>query len=69
MGKCGFVQVGFTALRNPQTGEFLPAVPLYIQADSSAIDAERQIVEDIGGLLAKRMKSYREGCRKAGATL
>lgn len=28
-----YIQVGVTAMRDPATGEFLPAVPLYIKAD------------------------------------
>ena len=35
-----FIQIGYTALRNPATGEFLPAVPLYIKADNDAAEAE-----------------------------
>lgn len=27
-----FIQIGFTALRDPVTRDFLPAVPLYIKA-------------------------------------
>lgn len=64
-----YIQVGFTALRHPATGEFLPAVPLYIKADESAKAAEKQICEDIGALFAMRMKAYREGCREAGITV
>lgn len=61
-----FIQVGYTALRSPATGEFLPAVPLYIKAEDSAEAAEAGMLGDFGKLLAKRMKQYREGCRKAG---
>ena len=61
-----YIQIGYTALRHPGTGEFLPAVPLYIQADDSGRAAEEQVTEDIGALLAQRMKAYRDGCRKAG---
>lgn len=28
-----FIQIGQTAIRDPITGEFLPAVPLYIRAE------------------------------------
>ena len=31
-----YIQVGYTALRRPGTGEFLPAVKLYIEADDEA---------------------------------
>ena len=43
-----YIQVGVTALRNPATGEFLPAVPLYIKAEDSAEAAEEKLIEDIG---------------------
>ncbi len=31
------VQVGTAALRNPATGEFLPSVPVYIEATPTAV--------------------------------
>ena len=31
-----FIQIGVTALRDPATGDFLPAVPLYIKAEDGA---------------------------------
>lgn len=65
----GYIQVGFTALRDPVTHGFLPAVPLFIREDDSAAAAEQKVVEDIGALLARRMKAYREGCREAGVTV
>ena len=58
-----FIQVGFTALREPGTGEFLPAVPLYIKADDCAVEAEQQLVQDLGKLFAQRMRRYKEACR------
>ena len=64
-----YIQVGYTALRHPGTGEFMPAVPLFIQADDGAKAAEQRVTEDIGALLAQRMKAYKEGCRKAGVTV
>jgi len=64
-----YIQVGYTALRHPGTGEFMPAVPLFIQADDDAKDAEQRVIDDIGGLLARRMKAYKEGCREAGVTV
>lgn len=64
-----YIQVGYTALRRPGTGEFLPAVPLYIRADESAAAAEDRLAEDLGGLFAQRMKAYRDGCREAGAAI
>ena len=64
-----YIQVGYTALRRPGTGEFLPAVPLYIEADDSACAAEQKLIDDIGGLLALRFKAYKEGCQEAGVTV
>lgn len=32
----GFIQVGVTALRDPSTGDFLPAVPLFVRTDDAA---------------------------------
>ena len=37
-----YIQVGFTALRDPATGDFLPAVPLYIKAESGAMKRSRR---------------------------
>ena len=68
-GSKEYIQVGYTALRRPGTGEFLPAVPLYIEADGSACEAEQKLIDDIGGLLALRFKAYKEGCREAGVTV
>ena len=61
-----YIQVGVTALRDPATGEFLPAVPLYIKADDSAEAGEEKLIEDIGKLLAERMRRYKAACAKAG---
>lgn len=63
-----FIQVGVTALRDPVTGEMLPAVPLYIQAPET--DAEQKelepLADGIAHLLALRMKDYIEGCKAQG---
>lgn len=61
-----YIQVGVTALRDPATGEFLPAVPLYIKAEDGAEEAEEKLIEDLGKLFAQRIKAYKDGCRKAG---
>jgi len=65
----GYVQIGVTALRAPGTGEFLPAVPLYIRAE----DAEGPYVpKDDGGLmkeLSEKMKQYHEAALAAGEGL
>lgn len=61
-----FIQVGYAALRNPATGDFLPAVPLYIKTKDGGEAAEAGMLADFGKLMAKRIKAYRDGCRKAG---
>lgn len=64
-----YIQVGVTALRNPATGEFLPAVPLYIKAEDDAEEMEQKVIDDIGNLLAQRIKAYMDGCKKAGVAV
>ena len=61
-----YIQVGFTALREPGADEFLPAVPLYIKAEDGAEEAEQQLVQDLGKLLAERMRRYKAACEAAG---
>lgn len=53
-----FIQVGITALRDPKTGGFLPAVPLYIEAAGDAEPAEATMMRDISKVFAERMKKY-----------
>lgn len=66
MDKEEYIQVGVTAMREPTTGAFLPAVPLYIKAEDGAGKGEQDVIDGIGHLLALRMKDYMDGCRKAG---
>ncbi len=47
-----YIQVGVTAMRDSETGEFLPAVPLYIKAEDGAKEAEDALIRDIGKLFA-----------------
>lgn len=64
-----FIQVGVTALRDPATGDFLPAVPLYIKAEDGAEEAEEKLTQDIGKLLAERMRRYEAACQAAGVAV
>ena len=57
------IQVGYTAMREPGTGAFLPAVPLYIRDENGAGKAEEKAVEGIAHLLALRMKQYADAVR------
>lgn len=68
-GKDKYLQIGVTALRDPTTGDFLPAVPLYIKLEGTAGEAEQRLIDDIGNLLAKRIKRYMDGCKEAGAAV
>lgn len=61
-----YIQIGVTAMRDPATGEFLPAVPLYIKAEDGAEEAEKKLASDFGTLLAQRMRQYQAACRAAG---
>ena len=53
-----FIQVGFTALRDPATGGFLPAVPLYVRATQETTAAETEMLDDIATLFKDKMKQY-----------
>ena len=64
-----YIQVGLTALRDPATGEFLPAVPLYIKAEDGAEEAEEKLIEDIGKLMAERIRRYKAACKAANVSI
>lgn len=64
MPKQKFIQVGVTALRDPATGGFLPAVPLYIEATPEAEEAENAMISDIGKVFAEKMKQYMDGVKE-----
>lgn len=62
----GFVEVGSTAMRDPVTGDFLPAVPLYIRAEDR--EKCRTPVIDGGELmkaLAGKIGAYKKAKKKA----
>lgn len=61
-----FIQIGVTALRDERTGEFLPAVPLYIEADDTAAAQVESLQRDLGKLFADRMRRYIEECKAKG---
>ena len=64
-----YIQIGFTALRDPATGDFLPAVPLYIKAEDAAEGAEEELLKDFAALAAERIRRYRERCAAEGVTV
>lgn len=61
-----YIQIGVTAMRDPLTGGFLPSIPLYVKAEDIGTDAEERFVHETGVALARMMKQYMDGCRKAG---
>lgn len=64
-----FIQIGVTATRDPATGDFLPAVPLYIEATDAAQKSADGLIEDIQSLFAARYSAYRRGCEEAGVAV
>ena len=64
-----FIQIGVTALRDPATGDFLPAVPLFIKAEDGVQEAEQSLIDDLGKLFAERMRRYHERCAEEGVAV
>ena len=53
-----FVEIGITALRDRLTGEYLPAVPLYIEKTDATERSAAGLVEDIYPLLKIQFDIY-----------
>ena len=64
-----FIQVGVTAARDPMTGDYLPAVPLFIQATDAAAKSADDLIEDIQSLFAARYAAYRHATEAAGVAV
>ncbi len=64
-----FIQVGFTALRDPRTGTFLPAVPMYIKAEDAKNSGYENMESDISKTLTDWMGIYIKECRKVGVNV
>lgn len=64
-----YIQVGMTAMRDPKTHEFLPAVPLYVKVDDVGEEAEKPMREDFAKLMALKFKQYKAGCEAAGVSV
>lgn len=65
----GFVCIGLTALRDPKTGGYLPAVPMYIREADGAQAAHEALIQDVGRLFADRIKRYQDECAAAGVSV
>ena len=65
-----YIQIGVTALRDPVTGEIARSVPMYVRAKDVGVSTEAEaaepMAENIAPVFAAMMKTYVDGCRKAG---
>ena len=64
-----YIQIGVTALRDRATGNYLPAVPLYIKAEDGAEEGRQKLINDVGKLLAHRIKAYTDGCLESSVSV
>lgn len=64
-----FIQIGVTAARDPMTGDFLPAVPLYIEKTDAAQKSAETLIDDIQSLFAARFAAYMNGTEAAGVAV
>ena len=60
------IQIGSYAPRDPATGEFMPSVPLYIEATERARTSEEVLHREIAHIFAGKMRQYAEGCDMIG---
>lgn len=58
-----FIQIGVTALRSP-SGEFLPAVPLYVKAEKKKnkmlTSEEETLLKEVGNVYADLYRKRKE---------
>lgn len=57
MSENGFVQVGFTAMRDPMTGEFMEPVPLFIREEDRDVANEEKLINDLARTLAAQIRN------------
>lgn len=58
-----FIQVGQTALRDPLTGDFLPAVPMFVRKEDVTAAVQANDV-DIASAFAEKFGIYMKEARK-----
>ena len=63
-----YVEIGVTAMRDPMTGDFLPARPLYIKATEEEMHeetgmtyGEEHLLGEVARVFAGKMKKYVDG--------
>lgn len=61
-----YIQVGIIASRDPVTGEFLSAQPIYREMTPELKEDEETMIRDIGKLFAQKMKQYRDSQSQKG---
>lgn len=61
-----YIQIGITAARDPITGDFLPAVPLYIRAEDAAAAPPLDDIP-VAEVFAAKFRQYVKESRKAEA--
>lgn len=59
--KSTFIQIGVTAARDPETGDFLPAEPIFKEVTQELEKAEAATYNDVGKMFAEKMKQYIDG--------
>ena len=67
----GFMQSGITAARDPLTGDYLPAVPLYIEQTDLAQKSLEALVDDFSDLeqLVAKFGRYKAETEAAGVAV
>ena len=58
-----YIQIGVTALRDPMTGELLPAVPMYIQEEDATAAAPLDDIP-VAEIFAEKFRQYKKEARK-----
>lgn len=63
-----FIQIGTMAFRDAETGQFLPAEPIYRRVTPNLERQEQILTMDIAKIFAQKMKQYIDGGGLIGKT-
>ena len=58
----GRIEIGFTARKDPKTGRYMPAEPIYAERDAGTDAAEAGMIRSAGKVFAEALKA----CIEAG---
>ena len=61
-----YIQIGVTSIRDPFTGDFIQATPLYVKVAKGEEVVDDCMAEDLGRVFAHQMRDYVRGCQEAG---